>query len=193
MAGISANTWVMINAVIFGFATTLWATATVTAFIARGIIWVVAAIFIWIFTASGGAGNTFPALYVLCSPLHANTLFLGRGVTPFMEGLIVSQALQSILAITFLFAASRKYAHDNALAFRIHSALILLFAWVGASAFGLYFDDKLTSSPHWGQENMNPPMFHGLRLQRTYLLGCLDHFFQATPSTSSPATPIADP
>lgn len=143
-AGVPVDGWIAANAILFLFAIFLWALSALGGFLFKAT-WLLMMLFgmaFWI--SQGQIAVLIPAVTLLTSPLIGKTVFSARPMSSYASPAYATSIL-SQLAIggICLVAAGRKYRRPESPAFGAVPGLMLLGAWVGASAFGIAYWDQL--------------------------------------------------
>ncbi|MDP9174852.1 MAG: hypothetical protein M3O30_13455 [Planctomycetota bacterium] len=140
MARISVVCWTRANLVLLSFGIMLWAIGALSAFVQRGIFWVIVVVAVCSGISGGALFSVLPGLLLLCSPMMGNTIFVLTQPPSLVDDLVViSMAAQFLVVALCIGGAARKYTRDDALAWPIPYALIILLMWSALSVFGIYF------------------------------------------------------
>jgi hypothetical protein len=137
LRGLPVVDWIIVNAELFFFSVSLWATMAMAAFVSRAMFGVLFGLCAGILFSGGFIFVLVPGLLTLCSPMQNATVFQVSGITRLSTGTVVAVAAQMLFTALFIRGAARKYVDPDAQSFTLAPALALLGIWSGLTFFGI--------------------------------------------------------
>ena len=144
--GIPVQPWLISNALLLGFAVSIWAGMALSAFVSRAIVGLLIAVIVSIAFSGGFIFVVAPGLLTFCSPMHGHTIFDFGVPVELTMGTVVALAGQGLFGILCIRGAARKYADASAVSLTLGPALAALGIWGGLSWFGIYDFHELRPS-----------------------------------------------
>lgn len=140
-ASVPVRAWIVANAVVLLYAILLWTIVAFFSFRFAGAAVIIVVLQVLALMSGATPVRYVPGLAILVTPTMGHTVFSLGHLGTLEASLAVAGTLQVVIIGIYFVAASRRFSHDDVMAFDSSLSMMLLLLWVGASLTGLSYVD----------------------------------------------------